>query len=111
MSISKNIRILRKKAGLTQINAANALGVSIATFRRWEAGETAPTGSRIVELAKVLNVELSEIVAPGEISKSQQKQARSDSNVLFFEKEGTRIELPATEKGLVTVTKNLDNVI
>ena len=68
MSISKNIRILRKKAGLTQINAANALGVSIATFRRWEAGETAPTGSRIVELAKVLNVAPEEIVAPENIS-------------------------------------------
>ena len=94
MSISKNIRILRKKAGLTQINAANALGVSIATFRRWEAGETAPTGSRIVELAKVLNVEPSEIVAPENIS-----TPAVQDNTLVFEKGELRIEIPANEKG------------
>ena len=95
MSISKNIRILRKKAGLTQINAAKALGVSIATFRRWEAGETAPTGSRIVELAKVLNVEPSEIVAPENIS----TPAVQNDNTLVFEKGELRIEIPANEKG------------
>ena len=89
MSISKNIRILRKKAGLTQINAANALGVSIATFRRWEAGETAPTGSRIVELAKVLNVEPENISTP----------AVQNDNTLVFEKGELRIEIPASEKG------------
>ena len=36
ISISHNIRILRKKANLTQIDVAKALGVSIATLRRWE---------------------------------------------------------------------------
>ena len=95
MSISKNIRILRKKAGLTQINAANALGVSIATFRRWEAGETAPTGTRIVELAKVLNVDPGEIVG---VSASAVPAVQND-NTLVFEKGELRIEIPANEKG------------
>ena len=54
MSISNNLRILRKKAGLTQIELAEKLGVSIATLRRWEAGETAPNGTRIIELANCL---------------------------------------------------------
>ena len=104
MSISKNIRILRKKAGLTQINAANALGVSIATFRRWEAGETAPTGTRIVELAKVLNVDPGEIVGvsasavPATPAVPAVPAVQND-NTLVFEKGELRIEIPASEKG------------
>lgn len=94
MSISSNIRILRKKAGLTQIDVAKALGVSIATFRRWEAGETAPTGTRIVELAKVLNVDPESLV-----SESRPVAPAQSSNALVFEKGELRIELPATEKG------------
>ena len=38
MRISSNIRTLRKKAGLTQIDLAEKIGVSIATLRRWESG-------------------------------------------------------------------------
>ena len=95
MPISSNIRILRKKADLTQIDVAKALGVSIATFRRWEAGETAPTGTRIVELAKVLQVEPESLVSENK----PVSQAVPNSNALVFEKGELRIKLPATEKG------------
>ena len=97
MSISNNIRILRKKAKLTQIDVAKALGVSIATFRRWEGGETAPTGTRIVELAKVLRVDPENLVS--ESRPEQVNQATPGGNMLVFEKGELRIELPATEKG------------
>ena len=101
MPISSNIRILRKKAGLTQIDAAKALGVSIVTFRRWEAGETAPTGTRIVELAKVLNVDPESLVSENKpISKAvPSSNIAPNSNALVFEKGELRINLPATEKG------------
>ncbi len=95
MPISSNIRILRKKADLTQIDVAKALGVSIATFRRWEAGETAPTGTRIVELAKILQVEPESLVSENK----PVSQAVPNSNALVFEKGELRIKLPATEKG------------
>ena len=115
MSISQNIRILRKKARLTQIDVAKALGVSIATFRRWEAGETAPTGTRIVELAKVLHVEPGEIIGLKNIVPAVPPvsaitaippippvpaiTAVQNDNMLVFEKGELRIELPVTEKG------------
>ena len=106
MSISNNIRILRKKANLTQIDVAKALGVSIATFRRWEAGETAPTGTRIVELAKVLQVEPESLVLEKSVNQATPSgniapgsNIAASSNVLIFEKGELRVELPATEKG------------
>ena len=110
--MSHNIRILRKKAGLTQIDVAKALGVSIATFRRWEAGETAPTGTRIVELAKVLNVEPENLVSekPEHGSLAQSSHITSNDNVLVFEKGELRMELPATEKGYELFNKLVERL-
>ena len=96
--MSHNIRILRKKAGLTQIDVAKALGVSIATFRRWEFGESAPTGTRIVELAKLLNVEPERLV-------SESRPVVSSNNVLIFEKgEGYKLFNQLVEKFICSDT-------
>ena len=94
MNISSNIRFYRKKANLTQIELANDLGISIATLRRWEAGETTPTGAKIQELAKILNVN------PEELIKEENKTStRNESGMLIFENGNFHIELPPTEKG------------
>lgn len=117
MSISANLRLLRKKAKFTQIELADKAGVSIATLRRWEAGETTPNGTRIIELANILGVSPDEIVAG-----SEDKEAATPGKLLVpagqrvdgmlvFEGEGTRIELPPTEKGYELFTKLVDNLI
>ena len=120
MSISGNIRTLRKKAGITQIDLAERLGISIATLRRWEAGETAPTGLKIHELAKILKVNPEDIVAatPVFIANSEGIEGRSEigrvkhtGTVLIFEDGGTRIELPPTEKGYEIFNKLVENLI
>ena len=119
MSIAGNLRILRKKAGLTQIDLAEKLGVSIATLRRWEAGETAPNGTRIVELANLLEISPDEIVS----DKNKENSAKSgqpsiiypnderSNGMLVFEEEGTRIELPPTEKGYEIFNRLVENLI
>ena len=66
MSLASNIRIHRKQAGLTQIELADKLGVSIATLRRWEAGETAPTGTRIMEIAALLGISPDGLISDSE---------------------------------------------
>ena len=43
----------RKKAGLTQIEVAKALGVSDAAVCQWEKGETMLTASRLIQIAKL----------------------------------------------------------
>lgn len=43
----------RKKAGLTQMEVAKALGVSDAAVCQWEKGETMPSSKRLPEIAKL----------------------------------------------------------
>ena len=102
MSISGNIRALRKKAGITQIDLAEKLGISIATLRRWEAGETAPTGTKITELANILNVNPEEIVKTERTESSfhsDLSRPAHNNGMIVFENNGVRIELPESEKG------------
>ncbi|MBQ9403586.1 MAG: helix-turn-helix transcriptional regulator [Synergistaceae bacterium] len=116
MTVSANIRQLRKKAGLTQIELAEKIGVSIATLRRWEAGETSPTGTKITEIADLLGVLPDEIVREDNktvISRSDIKHSNSANSVcmLVYEGEGTRIELPPTEKGYELFNRLIDTMI
>ena len=112
MSISGNIRTFRKKAGITQIELAEKVGVSIATLRRWEGGETAPTGSRINELAQCLGVAPEDIVSAAPEEKIINRIPSSNNNgMLVFEQDGSRIELPPTEKGYEILNKLVENMI
>ena len=116
MAVSANIRQLRKKAGLTQIELADKVGVSIATLRRWEAGETSPTGARIIELANLLDCAPDEIVKDGLDSRSLRSSftypnSENSNGMLIYEGEGTRIELPPTEKGYELFDRLVENIV
>ena len=112
MTVSSNIRQLRKKSGLTQIELAEKLGVSIATLRRWEAGETSPNATRIIELANLLEVLPDEIVTESGNSKALIPSENEKSNgMLVFEGEGTRIELPPTDKGYELFSRLVENLL
>ena len=116
MAIAANLRHQRKKAGLTQIELAEKLGVSIATLRRWESGETAPTGTRIIELANMLHISPDEIINEGDNYEMKKASmlfpAHEASNgMLVFEGEGTRIELPPTERGYELFQQLVENLI
>ena len=116
MALASNLRHQRKKAGLTQIELADKLGVSIATLRRWESGETAPTGTRIIELANLLKVSPDEIITDNgnyEMNKATvlMPAHEASNGMLVFEGEGTRIELPPTERGYELFNKLVENLI
>ena len=110
MGLATNLRQQRKKAGLTQIDLAEKLGVSIATLRRWESGETAPTGTRMVEIANLLKI------SPDELIKDDGNPASGRASFLYPAHEasngiGTRVELPPTEKGYELFNKLIENLI
>ena len=52
----------RKKAGLTQMEVAKALGVSDAAVCQWEKGETMPTGKRLREVAKLYKCSIDKLL-------------------------------------------------
>lgn len=51
----------RKKAGLTQKELAEKLGVDQSAVSFWETGKRAPRGGRLLRLADVLNCTIDEL--------------------------------------------------
>ena len=52
--ISRNIKYFRKKLGYLQTDLAQKLNVSLATIRRWEAGEAVPKALQMMRLGAAL---------------------------------------------------------
>lgn len=58
MSLSDNIKRMRREKNLTQEQLAARLGVSAQAVSKWETSETYPDGTLLVPLAKELGVSL-----------------------------------------------------
>lgn len=56
-----NIRNLRLKAGMTQVQLAKKMNVDQAAVSRWESGDTKPLKKVHKKLAKVLNCKVEEL--------------------------------------------------
>lgn len=57
-----NIKLLRKKQGLTQQQLADRLHVVRQTVSKWEKGESAPDGDMLPAVAEALGVPLEELM-------------------------------------------------
>ncbi|MBO4838068.1 MAG: helix-turn-helix transcriptional regulator [Lachnospiraceae bacterium] len=56
MKLCDKIQTARKRAGLSQVDLADAMGVSRQSVSKWETGESNPDIGKLAQLAKVLNV-------------------------------------------------------
>ena len=56
MKLGEKIVSARKKAGLSQVDLADALGVSRQSVSKWETGEANPEIGKLPELARLLGV-------------------------------------------------------
>lgn len=52
----------RKKAKLTQKQVADALGITDAAVCQWEKGETMPTASKLLDLAKLYKCKVDQLL-------------------------------------------------
>lgn len=53
-----NLKTVRKKRGLTQKEVADMLGVTIATYSRYESGQYEPSFENMEKLAKLFSVDI-----------------------------------------------------
>lgn len=60
--ISKNLLILRKRAGYSQEEVAEKIGVSRQAVGKWESGESMPDVSNCAALAQLYEVTLDDLV-------------------------------------------------
>lgn len=58
MSFEKNLKSARKKAGLTQVKLAEALGVSSQAVSQWERGETMPSTQNLLQACSILKIDV-----------------------------------------------------
>jgi transcriptional regulator with XRE-family HTH domain len=65
--IADRIRTIRTLKRLTQENVADELGISHGAYAKIERGETDPNTSRLLEIAKVLKVDVTEFFEEGRI--------------------------------------------
>lgn len=54
---SSTFKQFRKRAKLTQQNVADAIGVQLRTYQKWEKGEVKPDGYNLIRLMNYLNIE------------------------------------------------------
>ena len=66
MDIAQRIRRARTARNLTQRDLARLLGISPSAVAQWEIGATAPTVANRVDLARVLDVRLAELLPEGD---------------------------------------------
>lgn len=52
----ENLKKAREKVGLTQTQAAEAIGVSDGTYKNYEQGKREPNGDKMVTIANLFNV-------------------------------------------------------
>ena len=89
---SSNLRFLRQKEGLDQVDLAKKLGrKSSASISEWEKGKYTPKASVLTEIATIFNVNLSELLmvdlANAEINKSNNKYSSLDLREMIREAE------------------------
>ena len=70
----KNIRSLRKGAGMTQKELADKLGVTITTVSRWEKGDYVPSPRYIKQMADMFGVDGSDIYVASYATKVDKAQ-------------------------------------
>lgn len=76
MALGENIKRRREELKLSQEYIAEQLGVSRQAISKWETGQSEPTVSNLIQLAEVLELNLSELVDP---QKNNEKPLTSEN--------------------------------
>jgi len=61
LKVSHNLKLHRIKAGLTQLELAQKLGVKERVITFWETGRSQPHIEQVMDIAKILETEPKEI--------------------------------------------------
>lgn len=72
MSIGDTIRKYRKELKITQEQMANQLGVSAPAVNKWENGSSYPDISLLAPLARLLNIDINELLSFEEVLSDQE---------------------------------------
>ncbi len=86
MKFCEKLVVMRKKNNMSQEQLADRLNVSRQAVSKWESGNSVPDMTKIMELCKILNCSLEELVDDGIAKKtSSNNEGKLDINSYFKE--------------------------
>lgn len=88
IKIGKFIAEMRKEQNLTQIDLADALGISNKTISKWECGNGMPDYSIIDELCEILKINVNELLS-GERLPSKDYNKKAEENIMSLMQESS----------------------
>ena len=81
MKFNERLIELRKKEGLSQEELGYKLNVTRQTVSKWELGQTTPEMEKLIEIAKVFNVSVDELINEKQEEKKEElKEAKVENN-------------------------------
>ena len=84
--IGKKIKSARTEKNMTQMDLADALGISYQAVSNWERGNSMPDISKLPELCQILEISMDDLIGNEPTSKTVQKIiSNDDANVSFEE--------------------------
>ena len=60
--LGDNIKALRKQKGISQEELASRIHVVRQTISKWELGQSKPDTDKLIEISKLLNVDLNQLI-------------------------------------------------
>lgn len=82
--IGRNLKQLRLSKGMTQSNLAEALGLTFQQVQKYETGANRISGSRLLEIARILQIDLAMILPmDGHTKRAPQSVVRHDTSRLL----------------------------
>ena len=91
ITVGKFIAEQRKQLSLTQKQFAEQLGVTDKAVSRWETGKGYPDIETSVEIAKIFNVTINDVLS-GKINKPEEKETAAEQNIIDALKEILRVK-------------------
>ena len=80
MKLSDKIYYLRKKAGMSQEELAEAVGVSRQAVSKWETGESSPDINKLLALSKTFEVTTDWLLSDEDPNEEKNEEVKNDNN-------------------------------
>ncbi len=80
MKFSEKLQELRKKRGFSQEDLANELNVTRQTVSKWELDQTVPDMNKLIEISKLFDISLDELVNGIDISSNNDKNKNNNNS-------------------------------
>ena len=77
MNLSENLKKIRKDNNLSQEDLAEKLGVSRQSVSKWESGAAYPEMDKVLELCKLFNLNIDELLNQDIKEVEQNRQSKS----------------------------------